>query len=86
MVKSGNKNYLDLLEEDTDIDFNNYTWVTDNVSILDDPKWQQDFEREVCWKRIQEQAEKNPALKEAVAQMMTIYNLCKDYEDNNNGI
>lgn len=59
-----------------------YTWTNDNDGIFDEA-WEQRFKEEITWKDIKAQAESHPALKAILDQMMTVYHLSK--EDDNNG-
>lgn len=58
-----------------------YTWTTDNDSILNDEAWNRDFQDEATWRDIKRKAVDHPALKEAMEQMIMIYNLSIEHDN-----
>jgi len=60
-----------------------YTWTDDNDAIFS-TEWEKSFKQEVTWKDIKAQAETHPALKAIVDQMMTVYHLSKEEDNNGN--
>lgn len=87
LVKVGDEDLLDIVDDYELAEWSKgqYTWADDNDAIFDE-EWEESFKQEVTWKDIKAQAETHPALKEIVDQMMTLYHLSKEDEDNNNGI
>lgn len=63
-----------------------WSWTTDNDSIVDDEEWERSFKQEVTWKDIKQQAETHPALKNAMEQMLTLYNLSKEHKEDDDDV
>jgi len=61
-----------------------YTWTDDNDSIINDPEWQAKFKDEVSWADIKRKSKNHPALKEAMDQMIMIYNLSIEHDTKDN--
>lgn len=92
LIKVGDDD-LDIIEDDELQDWINsynhgynepeYTW-TDDTDWIFSPEWDKSFKEEITWKDIKAQAETHPALKAILDQMMTVYHLSKEEDNNGN--